>query len=250
VVRATLRRIGRDLRHRNNIEAYVVSLVSVLFALLSVVGDLLSDRLLWAVVLAGLGLLVYRITVPDTAVPSADALLRDRAAFTERPFSARARDAGEICLFAPSGIHFLTAEIDALRTVLARPEGLVRVVVLDPDAEAAVDIAGVQLDDATVFGGPTLRPALGSALQQLERMERWKLRGRLEYRLIGYNPGVSLLLIDPADRRGSVLVEVHGVYNEATTSRMHLTLDRAQSERWFAYWVDQFEHIWQAARRA
>jgi hypothetical protein len=61
------------------------------------------------------------------------------------------------------------------------------------------------------------------------------------------------LAADPETRHraedGLLIVEIHGLRNEATASRMHLQLTRTSSERWFVYWRNQFEHLWQSARR-
>jgi hypothetical protein len=58
---------------------------------------------------------------------------------------------------------------------------------------------------------------------------------------------LSLVAIDPGAKQGTVIVEFHGFHNEATASRMHLELTRQLSERWYSYWVEQFDHIWRAA---
>jgi hypothetical protein len=47
-----------------------------------------------------------------------------------------------------------------------------------------------------------------------------------------------------------VIVEFHGFHNQVTNTRMHIELRRADSEQWYAYWLEQFERIWQAARPA
>jgi hypothetical protein len=47
--------------------------------------------------------------------------------------------------------------------------------------------------------------------------------------------------------RAGGVVEFHGFHNEATPSRMHIEISRQQSERWYAYWMEQFNQIWSAA---
>jgi hypothetical protein len=72
--------------------------------------------------------------------------------------------------------------------------------------------------------------------------------GRFEHRFAAYNPGFSLVAIDPQAKHGVVIVEFHGFHNESTGSRMHLELRRQDSQHWFDYWADQFDHIWRSAR--
>ena len=62
--REVVRRIGRDLRHLHNIDAYAVALIVFVFAVLSVAGDILPAHARWAVLLVGVGVLVFRVTLP------------------------------------------------------------------------------------------------------------------------------------------------------------------------------------------
>lgn len=245
-----LRRVGRDLKNRRNIDAYVVAALALVFAVLSLVGDSVADGPRWAALLAGVGLLVYRVTIPDQSAGTADELLHDRASFDGVPFSSRLDGAREVWIFGPSAVNLLSPQhCAALRAnVLARPDGVVRIIVLDPAQEAGVQLAVRQLDDAVDYPVQTLRPSLDATLHQLQLMSSWNVPGNLQYRLLDFNPGFSLVVVDPGARRGKVIVEFHAFHNEATTSRMHLELSRADSERWYAYWVDQFDHMWHAAR--
>ena len=240
------RRVGRDLRDRRFIDVYSVAFV---LALVSLIGYG-SSQLRWSVVLAALGLLVLRISVPETAPDaSLDDLLRDRFAFDAVPLADRLRDAREVWIFAPSGVNLLTAHnCELLRGgPLSRSGGIVRVVVLDPSRDAAIDLATRQLDDSLDFPTQKFRASLEATIGKLEAITSWPVPGRFQYRLLAYNPGFSLVAIDPSSRGGRLIVEFHAFHNEATSSRMHLEITRKQSDRWYSYWSDQFERIWAAA---
>ncbi len=112
-----IRRISHDLRHLRNIDAYAVALVVFAFAVLSVVGDVLPANTRWAVLLVGVGLLVFRVTWPDRYEGTADDVLKDRSAFEDKPFPARLREASELWVFAPSGINLLAPQnCETIRT--------------------------------------------------------------------------------------------------------------------------------------
>jgi hypothetical protein len=245
-----VRRIGRDLRHLHNIDAYAVALIVFVFAVLSVAGDILPANARWAVLLVGVGVLVFRVTLPDRYEGSADDVLKDRSAFEDKPLPARLREASELWVFAPSAINLLAPQnCDTIRTtLLANPDGVVRVVILDPSAKEAVQLATRQLDDSLDYPSQLFRSSLEATLRQLQRMAGWQKRGSFEYRLADYNPGFSLVAIDPASRHGVVIVEFHGFHNQVTNGRMHIELTRAVSEQWYAYWLDQFDRIWRAAQ--
>ncbi|MBV9794728.1 MAG: hypothetical protein JO016_12395 [Actinobacteria bacterium] len=240
------RRVARDLRDRRFIDAYSVAIVAFVLAVVSVVGYG-SDQLRWTVVLAALGLLVLRITIPETGPePSLEDLLLDRFAFDAVPLADRFKDAREVWIFAPSGVNLLSGHhCELLRAgPLSRTGGIVRVVVLDPSRDIAVDLASRQLDDSLDYPMHNFRTALTTTVSKLAAMSHWQVAGSFQYRMLAFNPGFSLVAIDPSIRGGRIIVEFHAFYNEATSSRMHVELTRKQSERWFSYWSDQFERIW------
>jgi hypothetical protein len=243
------RRVSRDLRDRRFIDVYSVAIVAFVLALVSLIGYG-SSQLRWTVVLAALGLLVLRITIPETAPEaSVDELLRDRFAFDGVPLADRLKDAREIWIFAPSGVNLLSAHnCELLRAgPLSRANGAVRVVVLDPSLDTAIDLATRQLDDSLDYPTQKFRASLEATIGKLEAIAGWPVVGSFEYRLLAYNPGFSLVAIDPSSRGGRVIVEFHAFHNEATSSRMHVELTRKQSDHWYTYWTDQFERIWSAA---
>jgi hypothetical protein len=242
-------RIGRDLKERRHIEVYSIAFVTFVLAVLSLVPSIVPDELRWAALLAGVGLLVLRITIPEGLAYTMDDLLNDRFAFDTLPLSERLKDAKEVYIFAPSAVNILSAHnCELLRTgVLNRPDGMVRVVVLDLKHESVVQLATRQLDDSLDYPIQDFRASLEATTRQLGIMASWHLQGSFEYRVLDYNPGFSLVCVDPTSRKGHVIVEFHGFHNEATSSRMHIEISRQQSEHWYTYWTDQFARIWDAS---
>ena len=243
------RRIGHDLKNRRYVDVYSIAFVTFVLAVLSLVPDLVPEQLRWAALLAGVGILVLRITIPDAAAGTIDELLNDRFAFDSKPLSGRLENVAELWLFAPTAANILSAHnCELLRTgILSKPDGVVRVVVLDPANEAAVQLATRQLDDSLDYPVQDFRDSLQATTGQLRTMASWQVRGSFDYRFLNYNPGFSLVAIDPTNRNGQIIVEFHGVHNEATSSRMHIEISRKQSDHWYAYWMDQFSRIWDTA---
>jgi hypothetical protein len=249
-MRTGWRRVAHDLKNRRFVDAYSAALVGFVLAVLSLIGDIVPDQVRWAVLLAGVGFLALRVTVPEAGIRSADDILQDRFAFDEKSLPERLKNAKEIWIFAPTAVNLLSAHnCDLLRTgILSRPGGVVRVVVLDPAQEAAVKIATRQLDDSIDFPVQEFSSSLQTTLQLLRAVASWNLTGTFEYRLLDYNPGFSLVAVDPGSRNGHIIVEFHGFHNEATSSRMHVEIARNQSEQWYEYWTEQFTRIWHAAK--
>jgi hypothetical protein len=249
MIQSARRRIAKDLRNREYIDAYSVALVAFGLAIFSLVPDLVPDALKWAAVLGGVGLLVLRITIPDIRAGSADELLNDRFAFDRTPFSERLDGASEVWIFAPTGVNILSAHnCELMRNkILAKPDGMLRIVVLDPSNESAVQLAVRQLDDSLDYPIQDFRDSLATTEHQLRAMRAWKVSGTFGYKHLDYNPGFSLVAVNPSSRDGRIIVEFQGFHNEATSSRMHIELTRQQSERWYGYWTEQFQRIWDAA---
>ncbi|WP_035858223.1 hypothetical protein [Cryptosporangium arvum] len=244
------RRVSADIAALRHLDAYVVSALALVFAVVTVLSDAISVDLRWAVALAGLGVLVYRTTAPKPDV-TIDQLLQDRQGFEAAPAAARLRKAREVWLFAPTGINFLSEEnLAALRAgPMSRPDGSLRVMVLDPANEAAMTLAVRQLDDSITYPLQEFGACHRQVVQRLEAIANtWPKTGTFEYRYLDYNPGFSLVAIDPTGKQGRVIVEFHGFRNEATSSRMHFELGTSDSRRWFLYWTNQFEQMWAAAR--
>lgn len=252
-LRSTGRAILKDLRLRRNIDLYAMAFVALVFAVLSAVGDVLSTNLRWTVTLGGIGLLILRAALPARAdFDAVGRILGDRSAFDADPLTDRLRDAQEVWVYAPSAVNLLSPErCEVLRhQVLGSAAGRVRIVVLDPEEEEAVTEARRQLDDSLDYPLQEFGPSLASVVQQLRRMAAWQVAGKLECGFLPYNPGFSLVAVDPKSHRGVVIVEMHAFHNTSTASRMHLRLTRTESEEWYLYWTSQFEQIWNAARKS
>ncbi|NJP94259.1 hypothetical protein HCN51_33300 [Nonomuraea sp. FMUSA5-5] len=243
-----VRRIKADVRARKNLEAYTMALIVAAVAVVSVAGDAVPEDVRWAAVLAGVGVLLYRATLPEQERGGRD-VLGDRTDFDQTPVTRLFDGVRDVRIFAPSAANLLTAQVcETLRTgVLRHPEATVRVVLLDPDEETAIRIARRQLDESDAHRTQTLPVALNAVLERLASMRGWKTRGKVEYRLFPYNPGFSLVLTDPEAWQGRAIVEMHGA-GQSTFARMHVDLIRERHERWYAYWVGQFDYLWETAR--
>jgi hypothetical protein len=248
-IKRTVQRIVSDLRARRNIEDYVVSAIAIVFAVLTVAGDLVSDSLKMAAILSALGLLVFHLTVPEQAALSLDEILNDRSHFP--PLPERIKGARKLWIYGPSAVNVLSQEntLAIKNEILSHADGEFRVIIQDPDAKEAVNILIQQLDKPLDFQLQELPAAIQITLSILHKLAGWKVSGTFEYRLLPFNPGFSMVVIDPDKNSGLVIVEFYGFYHEHTASRMNIEITRSQSERWFTYWVSQFDRMWEAARQ-
>lgn len=241
------RRIQADLLRRANIEAYALAAVALVCAVATTVSDVISEDLRWAVLLGGVALLVFRLTVPQERADRDAVRPSDRLSFAAEPLARIFDGVTDVRIYAPTGVNLLSAQnCQLLRSgLLGERGGTLRVVVLDPAARPGVDLAELQLDGSEDHQVQGVREGLAETLGRLRRMA---IPGRAEYRLLGFNPGFSMVLLDADSRRGRLIVEFHGVRNESIISRMHLELTREAHPHWFDYWVRQFDRLWELAK--
>lgn len=246
-----MRRMWADVKARRHLDTYVAISIAIVVAVLEIVGDIVPQGIKWSALFAALGILLFRITLPDRPGTPVDRLLGDRTAFADVPFRSLLDRADQLWIFAPSAINMLNPQHceDIRQCVLDKRTGDVRVAVLDPDNAGATNLAIRQLDESLEYPTQDFKTSLNASVEQLHRMAAWQTAGSFSYGFVDYNPGFSIVAINPTHRNGRVIVELHGYHNEAIGSRMHLTLDRTDNDYWFQYWVHQFEEIWTSSRR-
>jgi hypothetical protein len=162
-------------------------------------------------------------------------VLRSRDSYG--PFNELLDGATELWMYAPSGVNVLVRHAADIRRWLAGG-GWARIVVQDPSAGSLAAL-GTQLDDSTDF-----RSTLHTALTQLAKLAA---EGGIEYRVLGFNPGFSLVVVNPRGGSGRLILELHGFRDESIAERMHIEIRRSQSPHWFTYWAARFEAIWETA---
>jgi hypothetical protein len=121
--------------------------------------------------------------------------------------------------------------------------GNLRVLLQDPAEASGMDILNRQLDKVFV-----LEDAIKTSLKTLETMTAWPTPGKVEYGVVPYSPGFSLVIVDPDGRDGRLVIEFYGYQNELIVDRMHIVITRQQSQYWFEYWAKQFALMWESRR--
>jgi len=248
MVMRSIRRIFEDIKNRRNIEVYVLSFAAFVVALVSVFADgvliLLGDNIVNSIILATLGLLVFNIATPTQDNSSLDDYLDDRSNLGS--FEERIQGASKLYIYAPSAANILHGDnAEAIRNqILMQPDGELRVIIQNPEKQPAVDILVDQLDRSVEFQVQNLPEEIQRTLRQFALIDGWKTPGKANLKVLDYGPGFSMVMIDPDRNSGQVIVEVHGFQNESTRSRMHIVITKRESERWFSYWLAQFENMW------
>lgn len=232
----TLQRIGSDIVAGRNIEAYVISVIAVILAIAGVVDDAIPTDWKLAAILAALALLVFQTTRPEKQAADLDSVLHNRQAMGA--FHDLIHGTRTLWIYGPSAINVLR-DMPFIKREILDHGGKVRVMIQDPESQIGMQILHDQMDKTL-----DLEKSIQMSLDILANAARWGV----EYRLKDYNPGFSMVVIDPDKRNGRVIVEFLGFRNELITDRMHISISREQSQYWFDHWTKQYEALWDSAR--
>ncbi len=232
-------RISNDIFAGKNIEAYVVTIIALLVAILSVIEDVVPLDLQMAAILAALALLVFKSTAPETAQVDLDVILRDRQSYG--PFREFIKDATVFWVYGPSAVNVLANMPDIKREILQRG-GKLRVLLQDPKETESVRILHSQLDDMSYLLQDDIQRSI-TILKTLKQRSK-----NVEYRFLPYNPGYSIVVADPNGRDGRLIIEFFGFESQSINDRMHIEIHRNQTHYWFEFWASQYESMWEAGR--
>ncbi|MBW4702423.1 hypothetical protein [Micromonospora sp. RL09-050-HVF-A] len=240
-----LLQFAEDVRSGRYLDLYVTTAVSMFFAAWLLIGADLDDDIRWSILLAAIGIIMLR-SIASTRPQLQARVLLDRSAYEERPIGRVFESAREVSIFAPIGSNLLTVErCESLKNgPLSRRGGVVRVILLAP--LKSDDKRAMQLDGLLERSIQSAHTALAETYDRLRRMSEWDMEGKLLVKMISFNPGFSLVAIDPTASEGFINVEFHGYRSDSLSSRMHVRLD-SNDQKWFRYWLRQFEAMWSDA---
>jgi hypothetical protein len=233
-----LKRIGSDILAFRNIEAYVIAALAIALAVAGVLNDALPQNWLLAVLLAGVSLLVFKSTEPESKIIDLDSVLQSRQSYG--PFREFIRGGHTLWVYGPSAVTVMSQSPDIQREILEKG-GQLRVILQNPQTTATMDMLHRQLDQMHRL----LEMDIERSLHILRRMSA---EYKVEHRLLDDCPGFSIVIIDPDRREGRLVVEFFGFNSDLINDRMHIEISRQQSNYWFDYWVRQYEKMWDTAQ--
>jgi hypothetical protein len=230
------RRVIQDLVNLRHVDAYVVAFIGVVLVVFGVVGAPEVENYLLALT-AGMVILLFRTTVPNEKIVDLDAVLRDRQSYS--PLREFIQGGRVVWVYGPSAANVLRESAAIKREILDRG-GELRVLLQDPGEAASMNILRQQLDPNN-----NLDHDIQGTLFTLEKMRAW---GKVDFRLLPYSPGFSLLVVDPDGTDGRLTVEFYGYHNNMIDDRMHVEIERRASHYWFEYWEKQYRIMWESAK--
>ncbi len=241
--------LQRTLKHIiKNLDGYLVTFLTIFFVVLDFFGDTINDSLKINAILVALGLIAFRLTRPNESAKSLDTFLNDRAGLPK--LAETLQQTEELWIYAPSAANFLRGDNLGLirRHILDNPKGHLRVLMQNPNEQEALHILINHLDKGLVEQDYQAMPdEIKSTLNQLHSLQTRGNKGKLSYGFLNYGLGFSIVIFNPHKVTGFVILEIHGFMNQDTNARMHIRIERQESETWFNYWLDQMRDMWENA---
>ncbi len=230
------RRILDDILNFRNVDAYVVAGLGIIMVVLGVLNPPDSEIYL-LVITAGMVVLLFRETAPPSKEVDLDSVLHTRQ--TYKPLREFLQGAKTVWICGPSNYNVLRDA--ALQREVLENGGEVHVLLQDPTITASMDILHQQLDPTS-----DLDHDIRGSLILLEKMRA--SNSKADYRMLPYNPGFSMLIVNPTNGSGYLTVEFFGFHNNLIDERMHIVIERKSSQYWFEYWVKQYQTMWEASK--
>lgn len=231
-----LGRIRSDVFAGRNLDAYVVVAIGIALVIIDVIGDVNTETQL-TVIIAALVVLVLRATSPGAKRVELEDILKDRRGYG--PFQEFLKGGSKLWVSAPSAINILRDPAPIKTEILDRG-GEAIFLLQNPNEAVEIKRLQQQLDIAAL----ELTDDIRRAARILDTM---KNKGKVDYAFLGYNPGFSLIIVDPHKTSGRLIVEFFGFESEFIGNRMHIEITARESDYWFHYWVDQFTEMQKVA---
>jgi len=184
----------------------------------------------------GLVKLIDAINIGISQVP-----FEDRS--TLPPLTKRTAKAHDMWFCGISEINVMGHE-DYFHEKLNEKEGVcIRVLVIDPECQAARSAADCTLDN---LGG--IKSDIERTILRVKHIiDKGVGKGSIELRLMEVAPGYSMIIIDPEKPDGQISVEFIG-YKTPTDKRPHIELIKQRDNYWFNFFLMQYNMLWEKSK--
>jgi hypothetical protein len=255
-----VRRVAKDLSEGRNIELYFTIALAVAVGTCGVFNVLNADVVASAT-LATLALLAYgsigsreNVDRLQNEVTKLSAEVRETALgnvraenffFSEAPKYGEFESAREIALIGATLSRTVIQHAGVFERRL-KSGASIRCAIIDPKSGAAsqqrLRSIGVTEDS---FYEIRIKPTVD--LLQIVNSLAGEM-GSLELRFLPYVPSFGIIAIDPAEADGVIYVDIYR--HKSLEDNPIFKLERQCDQRWYDYFLRQYDVLWESARRA
>jgi len=244
-----IHQIWKDIQARKNLDLYLTLVVAAAILVADLLG-LNTQQIIFNVLLALLGLLAFGM-LEDRRVRERIAEAIEEGPFhhhqffhewDDRPFRARVKNARTLDLLAIANYVFLSQNSQSLKSLIARG-GKIRCVLIDPRSEALV--AATRLAVGYEKDPKYLTAQIELALQELAVLaQNADDLQQVQVRLVPILPFAIVTSVDADTDNGEMYITLNG-FEQQPSSRPSFILSRAKEPKWFRFFQDSFERVWE-----
>jgi len=247
------RTIWQDIQNRQNFDVYITIGLAIIVAILGTFG-LASQAIISSAILATLGLLSFSILanrrenenlrkhlaeIKKQDVSPTDVFKRDYDRLELREVTRNAR---KVFFW---GFSFTTS-VPMLGDYIAEgvQDGLeARFLLVEPSSNSArMAVFGAAKEAESDFD-----MSIKLSLTRLSRFQKTSTLGKIEVRVVDYFPPYRVIAIDPHLPTGRMIIRMTSQTRYRDGAPV-FELIRSRDEKWFEYFVTQFEYIWPNAK--
>lgn len=240
-----------DLREGKNIDAYLTLLVCSVLLLLDLLGisngNFISAGILATLMLIAFGYLQSR-NASERLEQSVEALSQSRPdsdhffrTWNNSYLKETLASANEICTVAVANYNLFNLNTEEIRSFLEHG-GKLRCIFVRPDGNA------VHMAETSGFGAEKNPNHLNTQIllafeSMLPLIHSAPKIDNVEVKTIDHFPIAVISIVNPYEADGKMFVTLYG-FGQPYTSRPSFTLTRAKDHRWFNFYLESFENMW------
>lgn len=248
-VKRLFKRLVQDVKAGENIDVYIIFLLSLVLAVLGVVG-VIQATILSAGILATLSILAYStLAIRHTLIDFKENLNTFYSGETvpfksrrgNKPFRELIESTHTLWLYGQSLLSLWPPHADLLLEKVNKG-GELRILVFNPES-ARLPIVAEQVRRSP----ESLKSDILKTLMECKDFSHeWTGIGRFEVRLTEGIPGYNMIICDPNQSNGELRVEFYG-YHSNLNDRPHIELYASRNRYWFDYYLGQYNELWESA---
>lgn len=255
-MRRFLLRFWNDIKHRKNVELYVLMLMSFVILAADVFG-LASEAAIQGILLATLAMLVYGLIDSrhtDEKITNALDILRNSAnpsaalkRWDPSEISASFQNARMISLLNVANFSWIGQNHSTLRALL-QVGGKIRCILVEPDSDAFRMV--LERDPKSSADADALRMNIILSEKLLYQIAKEAdNKSGVEVRFIRSLPPLVMTMVDENLDLGVIFASFNG-YKVEYNERPSVTLHRIKDSEWFVFYQSTFENYWNNAIKA
>ncbi len=249
-----IKRIGRDIRTGQNIDVYIAIVISIIVALLSLLG-IINQTIILSALLTIMAIVPYSMLAnrqQNEELMAVLSNLKETRSLATKFFHKEdniteivqaIRNSQEIVLWG----YVLSTHLPYLAETIEKnlPRGLQVTILLLKPSGIAIEMAAFRSQSR--INKNKLNKNLEDNLELLEEIKKRWPSAKFEYKVIDYLAPYTMYMYDPYHSTGKIMVKL-SAFEANMDERPAYYLTKQDDAFWFQFHLNQFETAWKKAQ--